>query len=88
VGKHPYMPAQHSPLRARRAAQRQLVCIHWARSAEDRRIDGGMELETVMVHAADSSESSQLHPSQIAYRNRAGSWKQQRQFPPKKSLQT
>eukprot|EP00966_Prymnesium_polylepis_P259752 6000238-Prymnesium_polylepis.1 len=51
---------------------RVLVCrpscekkTHRERSVEDRRIDGLMEM--VIVHEPDSSESSQLHPSQSVW---------------------
>eukprot|EP00966_Prymnesium_polylepis_P142057 3280677-Prymnesium_polylepis.1 len=68
----------------RRAAQRRLVCIHWASCPDEQRSVGG--LETMIVHAADSSAASQLHPSQSAYRKRAGS--SSGHFRPQKSLET
>eukprot|EP00966_Prymnesium_polylepis_P190860 4423306-Prymnesium_polylepis.1 len=54
--------------RARRAAQCRLVCIHWASCPDEQRSVGSME--RVVVHAADSSAASQLHPSRSAYRKR------------------
>eukprot|EP00966_Prymnesium_polylepis_P101919 2360377-Prymnesium_polylepis.1 len=46
------------------------LIAHRERSAEDRR-RGGL-IEMVMVHALDSSESSQLHPSQSSATSLSG----------------
>ena len=78
-----YPPSIHR-FRARRAAQRRLVCIHWASCPDEQRSVGS--IETMILDAADSSAASQLHPSQSSYRKRAGSGSGH--FRCKKSLET